>query len=99
MWCIYTVHVIYAVYCSRAYYGSIVHVCRVCMHIVNMCVSCTYMYVRTYKSSVYMLGCADHGSVLCATIHGFCAQSMDRAYLRVQSINLWTIQGLRCANN
>ena len=40
------------------------------------------------------LRCANHGSVLRATIQGFCAQSMDRAYLRAQSTNLRTIHGL-----
>ena len=37
---------------------------------------------------------ANHGFILCATIHGLHAQSKDRVYLKAQSTNLRTIHML-----
>ena len=62
-------------------------------------VDSTTIYVvgrKVWISAIHGLRCANHGSVLCATIRGLRAQSMNRAYLRVQSTNSWTIHGLRC---
>ena len=53
--------------------------------------------------NTYMLGAkygfAQSTDSAAQTMDPNCAQSMDRAYLRVQSTNSWTIHGLRCVNN
>ena len=56
----------------------------------TVCVGC-----KVWICTIHGLRCANHGFVLCTTIHGFRAQSMDRTYLRAQSTNLRTIHGFR----
>ena len=95
------------VFNSRKVHGSIIIVGTVLYGGGGGASSVVMILIQT----VYMLGakcgfaqsveCAakNHGSVLRAKIHGFRAHSMDRAYLRAQSTNPWTIHGLHCANN